>query len=471
VVQGHVGIGRVEYLLEQDGKELGKELAAPRRLVHEGRAFAQEQQVPIGLGGVPEPVLGEHHDRLLLARLGVQEKGILPERLFRLRLDRTAEEVVVNAPDPARVPGIVPEQGLGLFSRIEIAGAPGKAAQLMLSRGKGLRLEVVEDLDAVLHHAKERIGAGKLGRLLVGEQSLLREHMQGLEGILFPERPVAAGVDELERLDEELDLTDAAVAELHVAKGLALLLHVLVDLLLHLADLGNGAEVQVLAVHEGRDAVHELPACRFVPGHGPCFEQGGPFPRLAPGLVVDLVSTQALRQRAALSFGPEPEVDAEHKAVLRALADGRGELLRNLHEILVVRDPVHCRAFRSLSAFRLAVGGIDVHEVDVGAEVQLPAAELAHGDDGEPRGHCCPILPPHQGPAELLLKVGIDMFIGRLEADLCQVRELAHGLLQVRFAHEVAQADPEHLLPAELPERPEEVLLALHALHEQGELF
>ena len=107
------------------------------------------------------------------------------------------------------MPGIVPEQGLGLFSRIEIAVRRARLRSSCSPAGRVCVWRVVEDLDAVLHDAEEHIGAGKLGHFLVGEQSLLGEHMQGLEGILLPERPVAAGVDELERLDEELDLADA----------------------------------------------------------------------------------------------------------------------------------------------------------------------------------------------------------------------------------------------------------------------
>ena len=60
--------------------------------------------------------------------------------------------------------------------------------------------------------------------------------------------------------------------------------------------------------------------------------------------------------------------------------------LRKLDEILVVRDPVRHGPVRRAVPLGLAVRGIDVHEVHIGAEVQFPPAELAHGDDREPGG-------------------------------------------------------------------------------------
>ena len=149
----------------------------------------------------------------------------------------------------------------------------------------------------MLHGPQENVGLRKDGVLLIGDQPLLRKHMQRLERVLFAQRPVPAGIDQLKRLDHELDLADAAVAELHIAVRPPLLLHVPVDLLLHVADLGDGAVVEVLPVHEGRDAVHELPAHGLVAGHGPGLDQRRPLPGLAPGLVIDLVPAQALGQR------------------------------------------------------------------------------------------------------------------------------------------------------------------------------
>src|SRR3989304_439044 len=80
--------------------------------------------------------------------------------------------------------------------RIENARAPRERAQILPVRRQFLRLEVVQHLDAVLHGPEKNVGLRKLGGLLVGEQPLLAERVQGLEGAPLPKRPVAAPIDE-----------------------------------------------------------------------------------------------------------------------------------------------------------------------------------------------------------------------------------------------------------------------------------
>ena len=120
----------------------------------------------------------------------------------------------------------------------------------------------------MLHGPEEHVGPREDVVFLVREQPFLGKQVQRLERVPFPKRAVAARIDELERLDHELDLADAAVPQLHVAVGPALLLHVLVDLLLHVADLGDGAVIEIFPVHERRDALQELPAQASSPATG-----------------------------------------------------------------------------------------------------------------------------------------------------------------------------------------------------------
>ena len=97
----------------------------------------------------------------------------------------------------------------------------------------------------------------------------------------------------------------------------------------------------------------------------------------------------------------------------------------------------------------LAVRRIDVHEVHVGAEVQFPAAELAHGNDRKPGGVSFRPAFSIDRPAIAFPQLRIGPFIGLLQADLGKVRQFRHRLLQVGLAEQVAQADPKHLLLAE----------------------
>jgi hypothetical protein len=54
MIKRHVGIGRVDDLVEQSRKYLVKEPAAPRRLVDKGGAFAKQERVPVRLTRIAE---------------------------------------------------------------------------------------------------------------------------------------------------------------------------------------------------------------------------------------------------------------------------------------------------------------------------------------------------------------------------------------------------------------------------------
>ena len=79
---------------------------------------------------------------------------------------------------------------------------------------------------------------------------------------------LAAAGDQLLRLHEELDLANAAAAELDVVAGDRDLAEAAegVDLPLHGVDVGDGGEVEVLAPDERRQLVQERLAGRDVAG-------------------------------------------------------------------------------------------------------------------------------------------------------------------------------------------------------------
>ncbi len=72
-----------------------------------------------------------------------------------------------------------------------------------------------------------------------------------------PQRRLAAAADDLQRLHDELDLADAAGAELDVRPVVAPLA-LLADLAMHVAQPVVRVEVEVLAEHERRDQRIEL---------------------------------------------------------------------------------------------------------------------------------------------------------------------------------------------------------------------
>src|SRR5439155_1093363 len=126
----------------------------------------------------------------------------------------------------------------------------------------------------------------------------------------------------------------------------------------------------------------------------------------------------------------EPEIDAKERACWIGGAERADDLLREPREKLLVREP---RRERSVFA-------VEKNHVDVGAVVELAAAELTHPEDRETR----------RGSAELSPQLGGPALDDNPHANLREVRELERGLGDARPAREFAQRDPQHLalLPA-----------------------
>ena len=84
------------------------------------------------------------------------------------------------------------------------------------------------------------------------------------------QRRTPAAEDELLRLDEELDLADAAAAELHVVPGdrdLAVAAHRM-DLALHRVDVGDRRIVEILAPDERRESARKRAPSAVSPATG-----------------------------------------------------------------------------------------------------------------------------------------------------------------------------------------------------------
>ena len=130
----------------------------------------------------------------------------------------------------------------------------------------------------------------------------------------------AAG-DELLGLDEELDLADAAAAELDVVafdRDLVVAA-VGVDLALHRLDVGDRRVVEIFAPDERRELRKNRLAGRDVAGAGARLDHRRALPVLADALVVIERRLDRDRDLGRGRVGPQPQIDAEHIAVRRAL--------------------------------------------------------------------------------------------------------------------------------------------------------
>ena len=322
----------------------------------------------------------------------------------------------------------------GLEARHRIATPKPEAAR---ERGErrpvgrhAVRLPLVDDLELVLDVAQEAVRVAERRSRLGGDVAAGRQPRQRTERAALLDARVLAAVDELLRLDDELDLADTAAAELHVAGARRRIAQRGVDPLLHRLEVLDGAEVEVAPVDEGVELGEERQAEVAIAADRPGLQPHGALPHLAEGLVVRDRRGERHRERPLSAAGAEAEVDPEAEPVGRHVAQGPRHLLAETREELAVR-----------AAARVgAVALVDVHEVDVGAVVELAAAELAHAEDDEsPRPLAGPVVAPlGRETRARRVRRGVDDRLG-------ERGELAHRLLDRRETEEIAPADPEEL--------------------------
>ena len=255
------------------------------------------------------------------------------------------------------------------------------------------------------------------------------EHRHGLAAAQL--RKAAAG-DQLLGLDEELDLADAAAAELDVValdRDLAMAL-VRMDLALDRMDVGDRRVVHVFAPDIGLQLLEERLARRDVAGHRPRLDHRGALPVLAAALVVVQRGLDRDRQRRRAGIGPQPQIGAEDIAVL-------GAVLQDAHEPARQPRKQVGRVHRIDDRRRFRIEEDD--QVDVGGEIELVRAELAHAEH-DPAGAFAGIFRVRQLQLALLMRVAQQEIDGRAGAGVGKIAQPAHRRLRIRLAGEVGQA-------------------------------
>ena len=149
-------------------------------------------------------------------------------------------------------------------------------------------LLVGKHLHPVLQVAQAAVGVTKLVTSRIRNVPGCGQGVEGVEGAKASQPRVTTPEDQLLCLDIELDLADAAPAELEVGTPgrQAIIDLVDVDLALDGVDVGYGREVQVPAPDEGLQLDQESVRSGDVAGAGPGLDEGRPLPVLANALVV-----------------------------------------------------------------------------------------------------------------------------------------------------------------------------------------
>ncbi len=252
--------------------------------------------------------------------------------------------------------------------------------------------------------------------------------MEGVEGGAGVQGGVAAAVDELEELDGELDVAQAAGAELEFAVDLRGG-DVVDDAAAHLLDVGDEVLAFGRLPDQGRYGVDVVGAEGFVAGDGAGLQERLELPGLGPALVVGQVGGEGADEGAVAALGAEVGVDGPDGAFDGGLgADPHqvgGESGGGLERLALVRAVGPAGPVRP-------VGGVpDEDHVDVGDVVELVAAALAHRDDGE------------AAERRVLGGGGGGDPQGRAEGGGGEVGELGGGLGDVDGAADVAGRDGE----------------------------
>ena len=228
-------------------------------------------------------------------------------------------------------------------------------------------------LQPVLGPAQERVGGGHLGAVGAPDVAAPDQRPQAHQGARQPQVRVGPAVHQLQQLDGELDVPQAAGAELEFAVALPFG-DVLLDPAahrLHVVDEGLPPGGRPDA---GRGDVQELLAQVGVAGGRPGLEQRLELPGVRPPLVVAGQRGRGADQRAGLALRSQRGVDLPGRGRRRSASARRPAALA-----------VASIAVSSAGVLGSGVvGGED--DVDVGEVVQLLGAALAHRDDGEPGG-------------------------------------------------------------------------------------
>ena len=168
-------------------------------------------------------------------------------------------------------------------------------------------------------------------------------------------------------------------------------------------------------------------------------------------LVVILHGGKAHRQRAGIAKGAQTHVDPEHLAI-------HGGLMQHIDQLLSQTDKEGLVINAAPSPLGLAILGKAEDEIDIGGEVELTAAQLAHAQ------HLQLLRLSFGTGRSPLLAAGLVIEPGKRLAYqlLGQQGEMGKALLHLGKTSQLAPGDDHHLLAAETAQGALELLLAAH---------
>ena len=233
-------------------------------------------------------------------------------------------------------------------------------------------LSVMHHLDPVFDSPEKVIGVFQILPDGPFQELQAVEDVQGSERSLDPCFGKLAAEDDLERLDHEFDLADTAPAHFDV-HGIGFFPRDLpLNPLFHGPDFIQAAEIEIPPKDERPDHFQKRFADVPGPGDGSGLDQRPPFPRDGLRLVIQLSRIGGERHLAVLPPGPQPQVHTESRPHLGVRFKDCRNPSRPLDSCVV-----------DLGRMGFPGRRIQVDQIYIRCEIELPRAHLAHSHDDE----------------------------------------------------------------------------------------
>src|SRR3569833_1227015 len=338
---------------EQQRHQVIEAFATLRRELAAGGGVAQvgDPLARLGRGRVARG--GEQGLDLVIARPAAPrpyERRIGLAPVFSLRRREEIFEVTVHAT------AMVVELSRELFpARMAHRIRERRAIRRVLRQA--MRLLIGIFLQTVFGAAQKFIGRHQVGAGVCRQIAAFHETMQHSDDGPRLQLGLTTATDQLKGLADELDLADAAGAELDVVFH-ALAFDLFLDQGLHLAQRAIGAEIEIAAEDEGAQQVQQFFAGGAVARHCRRLDPGVPLPLAAVALVILFHRIEAHHQRTAVAERTQPHVDAKDEALGHRRVDRLNETLGEAAEIIFIRE---CpRATHGLTVLWIGEDQVDV---------------------------------------------------------------------------------------------------------------
>ena len=303
--------------------------------------------------------------------------------------------------------------------------------------------KIEHDLQPMLDLAQEAVVVFQDRALLVRQAAGILKLGDGLQRVAGAQLRQVAAVEQLQELDDELDVADAAAAGFHVAIVGPFAFAALFDPPLEGLDAADVGPAEIAAINPG------LELLRAIPGPDPrspatgralmkaCRSQVRP-----QHVVIVHRAFEADHDRATLPFGPQPQIDAVDRCPTRSSRSAGGPL----------RGP----GGRRIRCWRSAAGRRSCRRR------RREKSGRYRWNSSAPRRRACPSPARRSGPARRRAREARRAWPpslrradgdGRLENRVGQIGNLPRDGFQPLAADDVAVADPQRLAALEPPQR------------------